>query len=370
MPFKIVRNDITRMKTEAIVNTASSTVTVGPGCESAIYEAAGYDELLDYRKEKIGNVEEGQVFITPAFGLGYKCIIHAVSPLYHGGDQGEEEKLRSCYRNSLRMAKGKGIRSIAFPLISSGGFGYPKEEALRVAVDEINAFLLEYSMLIFLVVFDSRATLLGEKLFPELEAYIDHNYVWKARKKEYGDAHFGSVPEKDPKFNIYMMDVDTMERRLRRQNADTEEAVAKASCDISGLDLWNGETDYEEIDKRLKERITHKTDSFSEYLLYLISSKGMKNADVYKKAVIDKRYFAKLKKYKDFHPEKLKALCLCVGAELNLDETKDLLARAGYALSPSDITDIIFTFFIEHKHFDIIDIDIKLEEYGLPCIIS
>lgn len=163
MSFKIVRNDITKMDTEAVVNTANDHPSVGTGCDSAVYKAAGYDELLSYRKEKIGFVPEGEVFITPGFNLQAKYIIHAVSPLYLGGDDGEEEKLRSCYRKSLQLAKDNGIRSIAFPLIATGGFAYPKEEGMRIAVDEINSFLLKNDMDIFLVVFDSTATALGER---------------------------------------------------------------------------------------------------------------------------------------------------------------------------------------------------------------
>lgn len=141
-------------------------------------------------------------------------------------------------------------------------------------------------------------------------------------------------------------------------------------CDEEAFDLWDDEDSVLELEKKLNERLAHKADTFSEYLLYLIESKNMTNVEVYKRACLTKQYFHKINKNKDFHPEKIKALLLCVGAKLNLDETKELLARAGYALSPADLTDIIFTFFIEHKHYDVIDIDIQLEEHGLPCIIS
>ena len=183
MAFRIVRNDITKMNTEAIVNTANDRPTVGIGCDSAVYKAAGYDELLTYRKEKIGFVPEGEAFITSGYNLPAKYIIHAVSPLYIDGNNGEEDKLRSCYRKSLKLAKENGIHSIAFPLISTGGFGYPKEEGMRIAVDEINAFLLKEDMDIYLVVFDTKATELGEKIYPDLEAYIDHNYVQTRRRR-------------------------------------------------------------------------------------------------------------------------------------------------------------------------------------------
>lgn len=153
MPFKIIRNDITKMNTEAIVNTANDHAAVGTGCDSAVYEAAGYQELLEYRKKHIGFVEEGGAFITPGFHLQAKYIIHAVSPYYIDGKHGEEEKLRSCYRKSLQLAKENGVKSIAFPLISTGGFGYPKEEGIRIAADEINTFLFGNEMLIYLVAF-------------------------------------------------------------------------------------------------------------------------------------------------------------------------------------------------------------------------
>lgn len=385
MPFKIVRNDITKMNTEAIVNTANSHPTVGTGCDSAVYKAAGFDELLKYRQDKIGFVQKGDVFITPGFNLEAKYIIHAVSPLYIDGEHGEENLLRSCYRKSLAIAKENNIKSISFPLISTGGFGYPKEEGMRIAVDEINAFLLTNKMDITLVVFDTKATELGENIYPKLQAYIDHNYVLKKRDEEYGDRFFGSVSQEDPGFESYARRRSELEERLATntlvgaapsmlQAMPTvgepicESASYEDGCDKIGS-LWD-EDAVDELNNKLNERLAHRSDTFSEYLLYLIESKGMKNVDVYKRAIVDKRYFAKLKNNKDFHPEKIKALCLCVGAKLNLDETKDLLSRAGYALSPADMTDIIFSFYIEHNHYDVIDIDIQLEEHGLPCIIT
>lgn len=343
MSFKIVRNDITKMNTEAIVNTANDHVTVGTGCDYAVYMAAGYDELLKYREEKIGFVPEGDVFVTPGFHLKAEYIIHAVSPLYMGGNQGEEEKLRSCYRKSLQIAKEHNIKSISFPLISTGGFGYPKEEGMRIAVDEIYAFLLENEMQIYLVVFDTKATMLGEKIYPDLEEYIDHNYVRNKRKEEYG---------------VHLYNAQLLERQNRNH------AAADAFKEDLELDF---ETQHE---CKLEERMKHISDTFSQYLMYLIREKKMENAEVYKRAIVDKKIFSKIKNNADYHPQKITALCLCVGAKLNLDESKELLARAGYALSPCDKTDIIFTYFIENKIYDMIELDIQLEEHGLPCIIS
>ena len=376
MPFKIVRNDIVKMNTDAIVNTANSNPSVGAGCDSAVYKAAGRNKLLSYRQEKVGSVPEGDVFITPGFDLPVKYIIHAVSPMYMGGDNGEEEKLRSCYRKSLELAKENNIKSIAFPLIATGGYGYPKEEGMRIAVDEINAFLLNNEMNIYLAVFDTVSTELGEKLYPDLEAYIDRNYVKEARDKEYGDKYFGSVRPEENAYSGYVLHASALEKRLKRNKEAQREELFEVSStpSVCPNKASSEEEDYsdfiEEHESKLEERIKHVSDTFSEYLLYLIQGKNMTNADVYKRAIVDKKTFSKIKNNVDYHPNKITALCLCVGAKLNLDESKDLLARAGYALSPSDKTDIIFSYFIENEIYDMIELDIQLEEHGLPCIIS
>ncbi len=375
MAFKIVRNDITKMNTEAIVNTANDHPTVGTGCDHAVYEAAGYEELLSYRTEKIGFVPEGDAFITPGFHLQAKYIIHAVSPLYTGGEDGEEEKLRACYRKALQLAKEHEVRSIAFPLISTGGFGYPKEEGMRIAVDEIHAFLLQNEMDVYLVVFDDRARSLGKKIDPDLEEYIDRNYVEEKREAEYGMV-FSRRPDRMPERPKAAHIAGGFGSILKNRKKEERTVESCAMPEAVDEDLFMGSPcaeafDFEtEHESKLNERMKHISDTFSEYLMYLIEDKKMKNADVYKRAIVDKKIFSKIKNNPGYHPQKLTALCLCVGARLNLDESKDLLARAGYALSPCDKTDIIFSYFIENEIYDMIELDIQLEEHGLPCIIS
>ena len=364
MPFKIVRNDITKMKTDAIVNTANAHPIAGPGCDRAVYEAAGYNELLSYRKTHIGPVKEGEVFLTPGFGLPAKYIIHAVSPLFIDGSNGEEKLLRSCYRKSLALAAEKGFRSVAFPLISTGSFGYPKEEGMRIAVDEIHAFLLSSNMLVYLVVFDDKATRMGRNLYPDLEAYIDHNYVQQKNQEEYdaswyADSYTGSVPEGN-----------STARKPKRHRSFESVFRKEKEVPLQAAPLDDEDSAIEEMERKLADRMKHMADTFPQYLLYLISEKGMGNAEVYKRAIVDKKVFSKIKNNPNYHPQKLTALCLCIGAKLNLDESKDLLARAGYALSPCDKTDIIFSYFIENEIYDMIELDIQLEEHGLPCIIT
>lgn len=383
MAFQIIRNDITKMNTDAIVNTANAFVTVGPGCDSAVYKAAGYEKLLAYREEKIGPVPEGEVFLTPGFDLPAEYIIHAVSPFYQGGENGEEEKLRACYRKALALAKENGIRSIAFPLISTGGFGYPKEEGMRIAVDEIHAFLLHDEMQVFLVVFDEKAKSLGARIFPELEEYIDRNYVEEKREEEYGGMYYAAgeesfdreeesfeSPRKKGLLGRLFEERKNYAGAVRRNEPfELDEMPVCSATPVSEEE--EDVVDFEgEHESKLEERMQHLTDTFSEYLMYLIQEKKMENAEVYKRAIVDKKVFSKIKNNADYHPQKLTALCLCVGAKLNLDESKDLLARAGYALSPCDKTDIIFSYFIENEIYDMIELDIQLEEHGLPCIIS
>ena len=332
MALKIVRNDITKMNTEAVVNTANQYPLVGRGCDEAIYKAAGFDDLLNYRKEYIGEVEEGNAFITPGFALEAKYIIHAVSPLFIDGSHNEETKLRACYQNSLKIALENHIHSIAFPLSATGSFLYPKEEGLRIAIDEINAFLIHHPMDVYLVVYDSKAIHLAINFDEDLDE---------------DGITFCSEPK-------CIKPDDLIEECLR--------SVPLKRASIKEFS--------ESDESKLEERIKHISDTFSEYLMYIIKEKGLVNSDVYKKAIVDKKVFSKIKNNINYHPQKSTVLQLCIGLELNLDETEDLLARAGYALSPSDKTDIIFSYFIENEIYDMIEIDIQLEEHGLPCIIS
>jgi hypothetical protein len=229
-------------------------------------------------------------------------------------------------------------------------------------------------MEIFLVVFDDRSKSLGERLYPELEEYIDRNYVERKRMEEYGFFGRASAAPMMAAMAMEAMPEESKSKetgssafgpifRKGRKKSEPMECYADEEADEAAV----FEAEHE---SKLEERMTHISDTFSQYLMYLIQDKKMENAEVYKRAIVDKKIFSKIKNNKDYHPQKLTALCLCVGAKLNLDESKDLLARAGYALSPCDKTDIIFSYFIENGIYDMIELDIQLEEHGLPCIIS
>ncbi len=387
MPLKIVRNDITQMHTDAIVNTANEAPIVSTGCDYAVYQAAGAEQLLEYRKKHIGYKKQGEVFLTPAYQLKCKYIIHAVSPLYREGDAETEKLLRGCYRKSLELALEKKLNSIAFPLISTGGFGYPKEEGFRIAVEEINAFLINQNsqMVVYIVVFDRKSVQLGNTLYPDLESYINQNYVDRKKQEEYFEwnlrseqGHRSEKRQNRRLFNVFRRRSEDEPYPSAADGATVNAPPVNASnVNASNVNVPPAEAlttaarTFSEVDENgLNERMQHLEDTFSEYLLYLIDSRGMSYPDVYKRALVDKKVFSKIKNNPDAHPKKITAMCLCVGAKLNLDQAKDLLARAGYALSPCDKTDIIFSYFLENKIYDMIELDIQLEEHGLPCLIS
>jgi len=377
--LKIVRNDLVRMDCEAIVNTANSAPVYSSGVDTAVYEAAGAEQLLAAR-QKIGHVAEGEVFATDAYNLPYKKIIHAVSPRYIDGLSGEEDKLRACYSKSLAMADALGIKSIAFPLIATGSFGYPIAQGMNIAVEEINEFLENHDMLIYLVVFGSRATDEGKKYKPDLESFIENRYVDERISAEYG---YSSRLQKDicaPSVPIeHRLFASSIEytRQNRREKGRIQEDLGQLEDDLPCLEAEekvvfnpNDDDSFYELEEKLNNRLKHIKDTFSEYLMYLIEARGMTAQEVYNNSIVTKKLFSKIKTNPSYHPSKEIALRLCVGAKLNIDDSKDLLARAGYTFSPCELYDMIFEFFIENEIFDIVEIAIQLEEHGLPSYLD
>ena len=316
MPLIIVRNDITKMKVDAIVNAANETLLGGGGVDGCIHRAAGPELLQECRT--LGGCRTGEAKITGAYRLPCRYIIHTVGPVWDGGKYGERGKLASCYRTSLALAKKYHCESVAFPLISSGVFGYPKDQALQVAVDTISEFLAENDMTVYIVIFDRAAYQIGNKLFADIAAYIDEHYV---------DAHTDSCREQ-------MRRMGVVESRMLTAYEDAPMAT-------SGLD----------------EALAHLDTRFSETLLKLIDRSGKKDAEVYKKANVDRKLFSKIRNNPDYKPSKPTAVAFAIALELSLPETRDLIARAGYALSPSSKFDVIVEYFIMQRDYDIFKIN-------------
>lgn len=361
MPFRIVRNDITNMKVDAIVNTASPEPGCGRGTDSAIYEKAGARRLLAQRK-KIGRIEEGEAEITSAFSLNAKYIIHTVGPVWQGGGRGEAAKVRSCYEKSLGLALRHGCKSIAFPLISTGAYGYPKQEALEIAVSVVGEFLAEAEMTVYLVVFDGESFALSGSLFTGVDAYIDEHYVEEKLEEEYGFA--GPQPAAGP----------NLLRRAARQDALPPASAAYSAVSDREAQrsrppaLAQNRGKERNADRSLEDVVAQLGETFQQRLLRFIDERGMTDVEVYKRANLDRKLFSKIRCNTHYRPKKMTAIALAVALRLNLDETKDLLSRAELALSPSSKFDLIIEYFIDREVYDIYTINLALFQHEEPLL--
>jgi O-acetyl-ADP-ribose deacetylase len=336
MPLEIVRQDLTKMKVDAIVNPTNTELKMGGGVSGAIFQAAGVDALKQVCDE-IGGCPFGQAVITDGFKLPSKYIIHTAGPLWKGGSHQEAELLRNSYSHSLELAKKYRCESVAFPLISTGFSEYPKEEALQIAVSTISEFLLNHEMLVYLVVFDKASFGLSQKLFKSIYEYIDENYV----------------EEVEATFN---------RRRIERF---TNEPLLEPEMVSDDFDVKESEII---IESSLLHLVEELDESFSERLLRLIDEREMTDVETYKRANIDRRLFSKIRKEAGYSPKKKTALAFAIALQLDVVETNDLLSAAGYTLSHSSKFDVIIEFFIEQGNYNIHEINEALFAFDQPLL--
>lgn len=315
MPLEIVRNDITKMKVDAVVNAANESLLGGGGVDGCIHRAAGPGLLAECRT--LGGCSTGKAKITGGYNLSAKYVIHTVGPVYRDGSHGEKALLESCYRESLTLAKEHGCCTVAFPLISSGIYGYPKDLALKVAIDIIGSFLLENEMTVYIVIFDKKAFKISEKLFADIAEYIDDNYA---------DEHTDSCKERS--------------RQLKMLLPEYYPVCEFLACP-------------KELDSLLQET----DESFSQMLMRKIDECGMTDVQCYKKANIDRKLFSKIRSDRNYKPSKPTAVAFAVALELSLEETEELLRKAGFALSRSSKFDIIIEYFISRGNYNIFEIN-------------
>lgn len=336
MPFEIVRNDITNMQVDAIVNAASRFPRVNAGVDLAIHKKAG-PRLLEARKE-IGYIAPGSAAITPGFDLDASYVIHAATPTWMGGLRQEEDLLCRAYGACLELALRNGCSSIAFPLLASGNHGFPKQKALQAAIRVFSEFLMEHDLQIFLVVFGKESVALSEKLVHSVTRYIDENYVAEYELESRRVSNRRTPPENFPV--------------LRSRRSECLSApCAPTPCDKAFAEC------------SLEEFIRGKDAGFTETLLSLIQKKGLKNSAVYKKANISKQHFSKILNDPGAKPSKQTAIALALALELDLEGTRDLIGRAGYALTNSSTFDLIIRYFIERKNYNVLEINIALYEF-------
>ena len=378
MPLKFVRNDITKMDTDAIVNAASSLLSVDGGVGSAVFAAAGQGLIDECRA--IGGCPVGEARITGAYDLPCSFVIHTAGPVWRGGFFGEKRKLVSCYRSSLELAKAHGLESVAFPLISSGKNGFPKDIALKLAVDTIGDFLMENDMMVYIVVFDRAAYDIGKRLFTDIRRYIDDNYVrdYPFARGEH-ELNTGATTVVLPEL-FEAGRISGESAKAHKQADKDEDGVLFAPCSPlpSGRDHLPSPAAKSAKPSLPKayaapphaaaevppDIFTHELDeSFQQMLLRKIDEKGMTDSQCYKKANIDRKLFSKIRNDTYYKPKKATAIAFAVALELDMDETEELLRKAGFALSGSNKFDVIIRYFIEHMNYNIFEINEVLFYY-------
>ncbi len=375
MPFEIIRNDITNVRADAIVNTANPEPVIGRGTDMAIHQKAG-PELLEERK-RIGRIEPGCSAATSAYGLDARYVIHTVTTNWIDGKHGETEILRKAYDSALELADGLGCESIAFPLMSSGTYGFPKETAMSVAIGAFTDFLLKHDMDILLVVFSAEAYSLAGSLFDDVRSFVDDNYVrerslWERRsdshlpgaerrEEGYGQGHF-PAPVSSSRPSIHSIFSSWIAAEDEEEDIELEES--REPEDKSEGARHNGT----EAAQSLEEILRSRESTFVEFLRDMIREKEMKDPDIYRRAGISRQHFNKMINDLEYQPTKRTVWQLIVGMQLNMNEAKKLMEKAGFSMTRSNKTDLVMEYYILHRRYSIIEIDIALLDAGLPTL--
>ena len=365
MPFFIVRNDITKMRVDAIVNAAKPSLLGGGGVDGAIHAAAG-PELLEECKA-LGGCEVGQAKLTKGYRLPARYVIHTVGPRWHGGLFGEKRKLLRCYRSSLELAAEQGLESVAFPLISSGACGYPKDKALEVAREAIESFLLEQDMTVYLVVYGEESLTASRQVFAEVREYIDREYVREhpSRRNRREEDVFGADA------TLLSAEEDAC-ASAAPFFAEREEAAPQAMAPMPAPKPRPAPKAAERPANSFQApmasaapgwRFGALDESFQQMLLRKIDERGITDAACYKRANIDRKLFSKIRKDVHYKPSKPTVLAFAVALELELGETEELLEKAGFALSRSSKFDLILRYYIERHVYDVFKINETLFEF-------
>ena len=363
MPFEIVRNDIVKMEVDAIVNTANPKPVVGTGVDTAIHKAAG-PELLKAR-EKIGELKVCEAVATPAFDLPAKFVIHVVGPAWVDENTVEEEMLARSYRAALDVAAKEKCKSIAFPLLSTGNYGFPKKLSMRIALDVFSKFLMEHEMQIYLTVFGEEAFKLSNTLFRSVQAYIDENYVSEKTAEEYGvdgaPYHIGATNQ-SPRMKARRKEQREYAAEYLAEAIEEDAAVLGAPSPVKPAPSAGKES--------LSDMMDKMDASFSDTLMALIDATGEKPSTIYHKACVSKQVFSKINSNSHYQPLKATAIAFCLALELDLEEAQELLARAGFTLSKSSLSDVIIMYCIENKIYNVMMVNEMLFEYDLAQIGS
>lgn len=361
MPLLLVRNDITRMTVDAIVNAANPSLLGGGGVDGAIHRAAGPELLAECRT--LGGCRTGEARITGAYRLHAKYVIHTVGPIWRGGGCGEEGLLRACYRHSLELAADHGCETVAFPLISSGVYGYPKADAFRVAAEAIAAFLEDHDLTVYLVLFDRAAFRLGGA-HDAVQSFIDDAYAEAELKKPRNI--YSNRWAWEPR-EVFEEDREAMFAPDALGDAwPCEAAAAPRPAPPKPALAAEGKQKKQDLDRMLQAL----DEGFSRTLLRLIDEKGMTDVQCYKRANVSRKLFSKIRSDPHYKPSKTTAVAFALALELTLDETQSLLSRAGFTLSHSYLADIIVEYCIREREYNVLAVNELLFDYDQPLLGS
>lgn len=334
MPLQIIRQDITRIPCDAIVNPTNRLMMPDGGVDLAIHKAAGPELLMSCMLH--GGLQVGEVKVSPGFNLPCKIVIHTVGPKWKGGTENEKETLVMCYKNVLNKAMEEKMGSVAIPLISSGAYRFPKKLVLRIAVDTITDFLMEHEISVYLVVYDKESYTFSKKLFNNIQDYIVDNYE-----------------EEDAIFERAKISRSAIKAKL------FYDCESFSSMSIKPPKDWG-----------LTELMQQMDDNFAVTLLKLIDIKGMTDVECYKKANISKQTWYKIMNDANYRPSKPTVIAFAISLKLTLAETKHLLQTVGFALSRSSKFDIIIEYFVTRGVYDIYTINETLFEFDQPCLVG
>ena len=374
MPLLFVRQDITTMHVDAVVNAANQSLLGGGGVDGAIHYAAGPELLAECRT--LGGCRTGEAKITGGYRMPCRYIIHTVGPVYKDGTRGEPELLRACYRNSLKLAEEKGCESVAFPAISTGVYGYPVAEATKIAVDTVKEYLEEHDMTVYLVFFGHGGR---HKSGTDLDAYVrerlsENRYGFAANTSAYSKpaagAMAGAMVSEQSFFDACDSESEAPEEcaeECAKESAKSERRAKKFRLfSEKKAESVTGSMSFARADAAPSAAPDFRSmldESFSEMLLRKIDESGMTDAECYKRANIDRKLFSKIRSDRLYRPSKATAIAFAVALKLGTEETEEMLRKAGYALSNSALFDVIIRYFIEHGEYDVLKINEALFDY-------
>lgn len=357
MPLLFIHGDITTQTTDAIVNAANPWLAGGGGVDGAIHRAAG--PRMHEACVALGGCAVGEAKLTEGFDLPCRYVIHTPGPVWHGGTNGEAKLLANCYTNSLRLAMENNCESVSFPLISTGAYGYPREEALQVATDAINAFLAENDMTVYLVFYNGTTLGLRDRLFREISESLTNGFIDNfpsdgmgiASKENFGSS-FDTVSRREDRKKGHLLSAP---RKAEKASLLTDEAprvYEAADMCLAPSDAPMG----------LDEFLQREDEGFRGMLIRKIEEKGWTDAQCYRKANIDRRLFNHIINDKSHNPKKKTVFAFILALELDDPEAHEMLEKAGYAFAPS-VTDRIILWCIRHREYDITRINEILFEY-------